>query len=163
MHKTFSLCVGSLLVATATHCMAQTPTESLADRYRVMQSYIGFGAPYHPAPTLSSRSDDPATPLTESAMQALSNGDPPWQPQVAMNSSSNGLTFARTNPHGLPLRYYEAAASNSDLFKLPTHLGEPADVTVAAGGTLATHAMSTASTRDASTSRVASALEPRVN
>ena len=146
-----------LLVATTTIAVAQTPAESFADRFKVMQSYSGAGPAYHPAPTFTGHADDPVTGLTESQMQALSNEDPAWQSNVApIHSNNGGSTFAQTNPQGLPFEYYEAASSSSNAFKLPAEAGAPAYATAAPGGIVASPAQNAASTHASNTSRVRS-------
>jgi len=153
-----------LLVATATLAVAQTPAESFADRFKVMQSYSGAGPAYHPAPTLSSHADDPVAGLTEREMQALSNEDPMWQSSGApVHSNNGGSTFAQTNPHGLPFEYYEAASSSSNAFKLPAEAGSPAYATAATGGSAASHAQNAASTHASNTSRVPGVPESQLN
>jgi hypothetical protein len=153
-----------LLVATATLAGAQTPAESFADRFEVMQSYSGTGPAYHPAPTFSDHADDPVTGLTESQMQALSNEDPTWQSDVApVHSNGGGPTFAQTNPHGLPFEYYEAISSNSHEFKFPAEAGAPAYGTAATGDIAASHAQNAASTRTSSTSPVSGVPESQIN
>ena len=153
-----------LLVATATLAVAQTPAESFADRFKVMQSYSAIGPAYHPAPTFSNRADDPTTGLTESQMQALSNEDPEWQANAApVHSSSGGPTFAQTNPHGLPFEYYEAASSSSNAFKLPAEAGAPAYATAAAGGSVASPPQNADSAHASTTSRASGGPESQIN
>ena len=153
-----------LLVATATLAVAQTPAESFADRFKVMQSYSGTGPAYHPAPPSSNHADDPVTGLTESQMQALSNEDPEWQANVApVHANNEGPTFAQTNPNGLSFEYYEAASSNSNAFKLPAEAGAPAYATAPAGGIGGSHAQNAASTHASTTSRVSGVPESQIN
>ena len=127
MNKTIEVFGAAVLLATATVASASTPAQKFADEFSVLQSESSGAPAYHPAPTFSNRADDPTNGLTEGAMQALSNGDPAWQPKPAVEPMKP--TFAQTNRHGLPFAYYEAVASNSDAFKLPPDSGAPAYAT----------------------------------
>jgi hypothetical protein len=127
MKKAIEVFGAALLLATATVASARTPAQKFADEFSVLQAESSGAPAYHPAPTFSNRAEDPTKGLTERAMQALSNGDPAWQPKPA--GAPMKPTFAQMNPHGLPFAYYQAVASNSDAFKLPPNSGAPAYAT----------------------------------
>lgn len=137
MRKTIEVIGAAVLFGTATLASASTPTQ-FADEFSVLQSYSGTGPMYHPAPTFSNRADDPSTGLTERTTQALSNGDPVWQPNAP--AAPLTPTFAQTNPRGLSFAYYQAAASNSDEFKLAPNSGAPAYATAWEGDVSPSHA-----------------------
>ncbi len=126
MKRSVEIVGAALLVAVSTLAAARTTAQSFADEFKVMQSYSGSGPMYHASPTLSANAQDPSAGLTENGMQALSNGDPTWQPTVMTHSTSAVPALARTNPHGLSFEFYQAASSNSDEFKLPPGSGAPA-------------------------------------
>src|SRR2546423_8803503 len=114
MNKLIKITAAALLAGSATFAIAQNSAKSFADEFATLQSYSGSSASgfYNPAPkTFNSASQDPATPLTESQMQALSDESAMYQANHGNVHPSGGPTLAPTQPPGLPPSYYEAASS----------------------------------------------------
>ncbi len=155
MNKLSKITAALLLAGTATLAAAQTlhpdKAKAFADELAVLQSYSGTGSMYHPAPsTFSQTSQDPATALTATNMQARSDESSMYQSDHGNVHPSNGPTFAQANPHGLRISYYQAASSHDDEWKLPASAGARAYATASAGaaaaiGTAATPAKQVAS------------------
>ncbi len=123
MNKLTKITVAALLAGTATIAAAQqNSAKAFADQFATLQSYSGSSASqlWSPAPkTFSSKSDDPATPLTENEMQARSDESGLYQADHGNVHPDKGPTFAQLNPHGLPFAYYQAESSNSGEWKMP--------------------------------------------
>lgn len=137
MNSTTRLTLTTVLLASATLVTAQTPAQTLADRYRVLQSYTG-STPYQlRAPEFSNKRQDPTTGLKTAELQAQSSGSPMWRPNQV--PASRGPTFVQANPHGLPFDYYQAAAADSDAFKYSPSADEPAFATATSDNTFAGH------------------------
>ena len=69
----------SLLLAGPALAVAQSPTESFAERYRQLQAVSSEGPAFRPAPTFSTTPAGRRPQLSFAQMQALSSDAPVWQ------------------------------------------------------------------------------------
>jgi len=129
MNHAFKIAAATLLLGSATLALAQAPKESFADTFARMQSLSSPAPAFHQPTPSGSISDDPAVPLTTAQMQAWSSETPMWQLDHGRINPANGPTFAQSHPHGLPFDFYQAAASNSDEYKLAPGPDTPAFAT----------------------------------
>src|SRR5262249_28041233 len=91
MNKLVKIGVATLVAGAGTLAAAQNSSPSFAEEFAILQSYSGTGQMYHPVPkTFDRSSDDPATPLSVSEMQALSSESSMYQPDQGNVHPSNG-------------------------------------------------------------------------
>src|SRR5216110_3473370 len=134
MNKSLNVALAIFLGGTASLAIAQSPKESFADTFANMQSLSSNSSEWQrEKPVFSKAPRETSTGLSIREMQALSSDSPVWLIDQGKVEFDHGSTFAQTHPHGLSFAQYQAYASNSGEFALPSN----ADVSsFAATGTL---------------------------
>ena len=73
MNRTLKATITAVLLGTATLAVAQSPSESFADRIRQFQALSGVGPAYKAPPTFSNEQKAPTPRLSTREFQAMSS------------------------------------------------------------------------------------------
>jgi len=133
-NRSLNVALAIVLGGTASLSLAQSTKESFADTFASMQSLSSNSSNWQQAkPSFSNVPKGPQAAFSIRQMQALSSDSPVWQIDQGKVEFDHGPTFAQTHPHGLSFSQYQAYASNSGEFAVPSNTGTPS---FAAAGTV---------------------------
>ena len=122
MNKSLNVALAIFFGGTASLAVAQSPKESFADTFATMQSLSSNSTNWQrEKPVFSKAPTELSAGFSLREMQALSSDSPGWQIVQGKVEFDRGQTFAQTHPHGLSFSQYQAYASNSGEFALPTN------------------------------------------
>ena len=122
MNKSLNVALAILLGGAASLSVAQSPKESFADMFAAMQAASSNSSNWQrDKPVFSKAPRQPSAALSLRDYEALSSNSSQWQLDQGVITIDKGPTFAKTNPHGLSFSQYQAYASNSDEFALPSN------------------------------------------
>ena len=134
MNKSLNVALAILFCGTASLALAQSPKEAFADTFATMQGLSSNSSNWQgDKPVFSKAPRERSAGFSLRDMQALSSDSPVWQIDQGKVQFDQGPSFAQTHPHGLSFAQYQAYASNSGEFALPTNADMPS---VAATGTV---------------------------
>ena len=101
MNRTLKASIAAVLLGTATLSIAQTPSESFADRIRQFQALSsGAGTAFKPQPTFSNAPKAPAPRLSIEEFQAMSSDSLAFAPVDGWVVGNQAI--ARTRPAWIP-------------------------------------------------------------
>jgi hypothetical protein len=135
MNKSLNVALAILFGTTASLALAQSPKESFADTFATMQALSSNSSNVYQRdkPVFSKAARESRAGYSTREMQALSSDSPVWEIDQGKVALDRGPTFAQTHPHGLSFSEYQAYASNSGEFALPTNANASS---IAATGTV---------------------------